>query len=113
MLQTILQRARRATASNTGYTDDEGSKPGTAMDVGHFLSEFETMCKPAAGSSLAEALTSARTKYENTKKYFQFGPGTNPQTTGLHAFFAPKKVVISEISKYGMSYVYPAADYQA
>lgn len=113
-LLQVLVRARRVTASFEGYTDQAAPKIGTAMDVLHFLHKFRRRCKRPT-PSLRHAVSNAVNQFKEMRKFYVVGPGTDQRASGLHAFWALRKVVLKEEEWYGdgNSDLYPKGDYQA
>ncbi|CAB9519585.1 peptidase C11, clostripain [Seminavis robusta] len=80
-LHAFVSRARDSAVTFTNLVDAVGSRDLSSMDLGSYLSTFQTLCNPK--ESLQSTLSSAIAAYNDMFVARQVGPGTAPGT-GMH-----------------------------
>jgi hypothetical protein len=80
-LHTFISRARNSAVAFESIADMVGSAMPSALDVGSFLDQLETLCSP--GGDLGGWLLSTRVAYQEMFLLTGYGPGT-AAATGMH-----------------------------
>jgi len=80
-LYSFVSRARSAAVSFEGIVDAVGSQNPSALDLGSWMEEFQTLCNP--GDTLGTDLQTALTAYTEMFVEVGVGEGTQPGT-GMH-----------------------------
>jgi hypothetical protein len=88
---TFLRRARSSSLAFMGVYDGGDSKNSSALDIGSFMSTFETFCAPDPDNDLASLLEDAEAAYTDMFMEQGVGEGT-PPATGMHINWPTRRV---------------------
>ena len=80
-LHAYISRARASSISFEGVADVDGTKTPSALDIGSFLRELDTLCDP--GGTLGPSLQATKAAYDAMFIKRGVGPGT-AAGTGMH-----------------------------
>jgi len=90
-LHAFVSRSRDAANAFEGVVDSAGSSQPSALDLGDWLEQFQTLCAPdpTASGGLGELLATAKTAYGEMFVERRVGEGT-ANATGMHITWPDK-----------------------